>query len=60
MGEATLFQIVGLLEAGPRMSFGLFHVHSSMCKCSGGSEIMELLTGLLNISRASLRTNESL
>lgn len=60
MGEPTLSQTVGLVEAMPRMSFVQLHVHSYMCKCSGGSEITELLIGLLNISRASLRTNKRL
>lgn len=60
MGEPTVSQTVGLVEAVPRMSFVLLHVHSYMCKCSRGSEITELLIGLLNISRASLRTNKRL
>lgn len=59
MGEVTASQTVVMVEAVPQMSFMLFP-HSYMCEWSGGSEITELLIGLLNISRAPLRTNKRL
>lgn len=47
------------VQAVPQTSFMLF-LYSYTCKWSRGPEITELLIGLFNMSRASLRTNKRL